>query len=229
MKRCKKCNKFLFILYKAYKDNFYCSDCFDMVKKKDIEEENKRNEEERERKEQEKKKQLGRAKIRNKIADKKLREELKQEKIKQEEKRKKKEEKLRKKLQKREIKEEIKKKEKKYKKNIIFEKETIENNESLLYIKADVKRILVIEWFNGKKRVILHNEREIRRTHAGGFAAEKFQKFVDQKKKKTIEWILNNLEKPGILREKYEIVKVEAKDDLKEGIEDYLAKLRYYS
>ncbi len=91
-----------------------------------------------------------------------------------------------------------------------------QNYESLLYIYADVKRIKAIEWKNGKKRVALNKEREIRRTHKGGFSQEKFQRFVDSQKKKTWQWIEDNLTRKGVLRPPYEHLIVECKDSLLE-------------
>jgi len=87
-----------------------------------------------------------------------------------------------------------------------------------------VKRVYVLEWLRGKKRVVLNEEREIRRTHAGGFSAEKFQKFVDAKKKKTFEWASDLLERPGVLREKYDKVMVVSNDEeLKDAVEEFLS------
>jgi len=211
--------------FKLYNQDYYCHKCLEIVKRKDIEEEKKRKLEEEKKKEKEKKKQIENAIIKNKIADKKLREDLRNQKLKEEEKRKMEEEKLRLKLIKREKKEETVEKVKKYSPKFIFDGIEIAQNENLLYIKANVKKLLVLEWVKGKKRIVINKEREIRRTHAGGFSAEKFQKFVDFKKKKTFEWIDGNLEKPGILRTNYDMIKIEAKpEELKKELEKYLKK-----
>ena len=78
--------------------------------------------------------------------------------------------------------------------------------DSVLYVYADVKRVRVIEWVNGKKRVALNKSREIRHTHKGGFSQEKFQKFVDNKKKNWLQWVEDNLKRGGVLRGPYEKV-----------------------
>ena len=109
--------------------------------------------------------------------------------------------------------------------NLFFDKDTIQKYENLLYIEADIKRILAIEWVNGKKRIVLNSEREIRRTKAGGFSAEKFQKYVDSKKKNTIEWFTELLNKEGVLKPKYDKIKIiSKKDELKKELEIYLDK-----
>ena len=80
---------------------------------------------------------------------------------------------------------------------------------------------------HGKKRIALNNKREVRRTRAGGFSAEKFQKFVDAKKEKTVDWAIDLLNRPGVLRNKYDLIKVvSTKDNLKEKLESYLEKYR---
>jgi len=95
-----------------------------------------------------------------------------------------------------------------------------------LYIYADVKRIKVFEWKDGKKRVALNKERELRRTHAGGFSQEKFQRFIDMKKKKSWDWIEDNLTRQGILRPPFEKVVIDCNDEiLKEKITNKIAQL----
>lgn len=104
-----------------------------------------------------------------------------------------------------------------------FTRSDIESNRSLLLIEADVKRLKVTEWIDSKPRIVLNKEREVRRTHAGGFSAEKFQRFVDSKKKKALEWLIANLEKPGVLRTPYEKTKVVAADpQMQEALESYI-------
>lgn len=206
--------------------NFYCTKCVAIVQEIDIEEQNKKHEQENKKREQEKIVQAERARIRNNIADKQLLEDLKKQKRKEQEKYQRKAEKLRLKLQKRKekvnIKEEIVKRQTH---NLKFDRNTILKYENLLYIEADIKRLLVIEWLHGKKRIVLNNEREVRRTRAGGFSAEKFQKFIDLKKKNTIGWLIELLNKPGVLKSKYDKIKiVSKKDDLKEGLESYFKK-----
>lgn len=98
----------------------------------------------------------------------------------------------------------------------------IKTNESVLLVECDVKRVRATEWIKGKKRIALNKEREIRHTHKGGWSQEKFQRFVDAKKRKTFEWIVDVLERPGVLKPEYELVRVVCKDgELKGGLEKY--------
>jgi hypothetical protein len=95
-----------------------------------------------------------------------------------------------------------------------------------LVIKADVKKLQVEDFLDGKKRTCLNKEREIRKTKAGGFAQKKYQKHVDIMKDKTLEWILNNLTKPGILRPPYDETEIICEDrKLKKGIEAVLERI----
>jgi hypothetical protein len=93
---------------------------------------------------------------------------------------------------------------------------------SVLYIFVDVKHVRAIEWKGGKKRVALNKEREVRRTHAGGFSQEKFQSFIDSKKKKTAEWAIDLLGRNGILRGPYEKLIIDCNDEIKEKIKHFL-------
>jgi len=226
-KRCKRCNKLLFFKFKLYLDNYYCAKCVATVEARDVKEKNKKLEQEKYIAEKRKKIQLEKAKIRNKIADKKLKEELELEKIKQQKKLNKTTEKLKLKQQnkEKEINSTEEYKAKRQTHNLYFDKDTIQQHDSLLYIEAEVNHLSVVEWLYGKKRIVLNNKREIRRTRAGGFSAEKFQKFVDSKREKTVEWALELLDRPGVLRNKYDIIKVvSTKDNLKEKLESYLKK-----
>ncbi len=217
----------MFFRSKLYRDNYYCQKCAAVVQASDIEEENKKLEHEKQIAEKVKKLQLEKSKIRNDIADKKLVEELESEKRKQRKKIQKKAEKLRLKQQKKAKKmntiEEYSAKRQYHK--LYFDKDTIQQHDTLLYLEADVNRLIAVEWLHGKKRVVLNNKREVRRTKAGGFSAEKFQKFVDAKKKNTVDWTIELLNRPGVLRNKYDLIKiVSAKDDIKEKLESYLKK-----
>jgi hypothetical protein len=87
------------------------------------------------------------------------------------------------------------------------------NNNTVLYIQATTKRLKVIEWRNLKQKTLLNKEREIRRTHKGGFSQEKFQSFVDMKKAKTADWVELNLTKHGVLRPPYDEIVLEIKED----------------
>jgi len=160
-----------------------------------------------------------RARIKNKLANEKLKIELQKEKEKKE--------KLKKSETKKNIaiveKNEPQHQHKKQNKLIYFTKEEIEENEKLLFIYVNVKQIHAVEWFKGKKRVVLNKKREVRRTHAGGFSAEKFQKFIDAKKQKTFEWITDVLERQGVLKSSYNKIKISSPDDnLKKQLEEYL-------
>jgi len=213
----------MFFRFKLYRDNYYCPKCVAVAQSKDIEDENKKFEQIAEKK----KSQLKKARIRNKIADKKLLEELESEKRKQLKKAEKKAEKLRLKQQKKS--KEVNTTEEYYAKRpthqLYFDKDTIHQHDALLYIEAETNQLIAVEWLQGKKRVVLNHKRELRRTRAGGFSAEKFQKFIDTKKKKTGEWAVDLLSRSGVLRNKYDLVKVvSTKDDLKEKLESYLEK-----
>ena len=219
----------MFFKFKSYMDNYYCLKCIAIVQARDIGEDNKRLEHEKQIAEKEKKLQRENSIIRNKIADKKLLEDLEREKRKQQKKFKKKAEKLRLKQQKKAKKmnttEEYKAKRQIHK--LYFDKNTIQQHDTLLYLEVDVNRLTVVEWLHGKKRIVLNNKREVRRTRAGGFSAEKFQKFVDTKKEKAVDWAIELLNRPGVLRNKYDLIKVvSAKESIKEKLESYLDKYR---
>ncbi len=87
------------------------------------------------------------------------------------------------------------------------------SNNTILFIGATTKRLRVIEWRKTKKRVILNKEREVRRTHKGGWSQEKFQHFVDSQKAKTADWIESNLTKSGVLRGPYDRVLIEVSEE----------------
>jgi len=64
-----------------------------------------------------------------------------------------------------------------------FSKKEIEDYDSLLYIKADTKRLKAIEIIKGKRKVLLNKEREVRKTNAGGMAKKKFRRHFEAVKK----------------------------------------------
>ena len=205
-------------------DNYYCPKCAAVVQARDIEEKNKKLEHEKQI--AEKKLQLKKARIRSKIADKTLLEELENEKRKQLEKIEKKAEKLRLKQQKKS--KDIPTEEypvKRQTHELYFDRDTIHQHDTLLYVEVEVNKLTAVEWLHGKKRVVLSHKRELRRTRAGGFSAEKFQKFIDAKKRKTGEWAVELLGRSGVLRDKYDLIKVvSTKDNIKEEVESYLEK-----
>ena len=211
IKKCHTCNKILFLKYVKYNDNFYCNLCLNLRKEYDLKQQ-KINELKILKEKQEK------AKLKNKIADQKLKEKLEKEKLNPIKK------KRYKKIEKKEF-EKINKSNKKIREEI-FDKNTINKYSRLLYIKFDLKQILIIDFFEGKKKIMLNKKREVRKTHAGGFSAEKFQKFVDAKKNTTFDWIIEQISKPGIIRKPYDIIKIESKyDDIKNSLEKYIKEM----
>ena len=104
-----------------------------------------------------------------------------------------------------------------------FSKNQIEDYDSLLYIKADTKRLKAIEFVKGKKKVLLNKEREVRKTNAGGMAKKKFRRHFEAVKKRTSGWHLENLEK--IQKEKYDYLKLDIDNEkYKETIFNFLKK-----
>ena len=97
--------------------------------------------------------------------------------------------------------------------------------DSLLFVKADTKRLKAVEYFNGKKKVLLNKEREVRKTKAGGFAQSKYQAHVKWMKKQTLNWVEENLLKKNVLKEKYDKIKIEVQDEkIKEHVFNLLKK-----
>ena len=45
--------------------------------------------------------------------------------------------------------------------NYEFSKEEIKDYDRLLYIKADTKRLMAVEFINGKRKLLLNKEREV--------------------------------------------------------------------
>jgi hypothetical protein len=218
-KKCIQCNKNLLFSKKKYLfEQIYCEKCY--YNKLETEERKK------ERKKEIILKKIEEKKNKNLLADLKLKEELKKEELKKYN--------QIKKLQPKKIqiltKKQDKKidnypKRKKQKKKDEIDLELIKKYNKLLYIKANIKNIKVIEYINGKRRISLNKIREIRRTHAGGFSQEKFQKFVEAKKNKTNEWIIELLLRPGVLKMPYELIIIDAETQIKETIKLNLLKI----
>ncbi|MBU2639716.1 MAG: DUF814 domain-containing protein [Nanoarchaeota archaeon] len=104
-----------------------------------------------------------------------------------------------------------------------FSKKEIEDYDSLLYIKADTKRLKAIEIIKGKRKVLLNKEREVRKTNAGGMAKKKFRRHFEAVKKRTGSWHLENLDK--IQRDKYDKLKLDIENPkYKETIFNFLKK-----
>ena len=103
--------------------------------------------------------------------------------------------------------------------------EELKDYDSILYIKADTKRLKAIEYIYGNKRVLLNKEREVRKTKAGGFAQSKYQEHVKWLKKQTLNWIEENLLKNGVLKGRYDKIKIEIQDEkIKEHVFNLLKK-----
>ena len=155
IKKCVLCSKWLLFNYIEYNALFYCKDCI-MIQKQNESEEKMRQEEQIKismQKKQEKKKKLNEM-----LADRHLKQELVlEEKTKNEKLRKKKRKELfeQTKLTSKNA-NECKPHDKRFnsKKKIYFSKEEIANNDRLLYIYVDIKRVLVIDWLKGKKKIM---------------------------------------------------------------------------
>ena len=207
--KCTICSK-LFLFKKPIKGTTACTSCFE-----------KQEQQEKEKQKQRLKEHLLKKKKRKeenkKIADERLKKELQKEKQKQKEE-------SRKKIVTKKTTESEKNKNQKNNSQIktkpivvSLEKQAEEEskiNDSVLYVYVDVKHVRAVEWKGGKKRVALNKEREIRRTHAGGFSQEKFQRFIDAKKKKTAEWACNLLSRGGVLRGPYQEIIVDCEDSI---------------
>ncbi|MBI2507553.1 DUF814 domain-containing protein [Candidatus Woesearchaeota archaeon] len=103
--------------------------------------------------------------------------------------------------------------------------EEFRDYDSILYVKADTKRLKAVEYIYGKKRVLLNKEREVRKTKSGGFAQSKYQEHVKWLKKQTLNWIEEHLLKKNVLRDKYDRIKIEIKEDrLRDHIWNLLKK-----
>src|SRR3989344_3491847 len=76
-----------------------------------------------------------------------------------------------------------------------FSKEEIEDYDSLLYIKADTRRLKAVEVIKGKRKLILNKERVVKKTNAGGMAKKKFRRHYEHVIKYTGSWHLEQLEK----------------------------------
>jgi hypothetical protein len=197
--KCSQCQK-RFFFQEDYQG--LCHNCYqkkiDEKKKREIEQQKKEK-----------------AKLRNELANQKLKEELAKKSIL----------KIKKEPLKKEIKPELSKPQE-IKEISLFNqaKSLAKTNFKVLYIEADVKRLKAIEWVDNKKRIALNKEREIRHTHKGGWSQEKFQKFVKSQKRKTDDWLINNLTKEGVLKPPYDKIIIKANDGLKTEIIKYVQK-----
>ncbi|MBS3156731.1 DUF814 domain-containing protein [Candidatus Woesearchaeota archaeon] len=104
-----------------------------------------------------------------------------------------------------------------------FSKEEIEDYDSLLYIKADTRRLKAVEVIKGKRKLILNKERVVKKTNAGGMAKKKFRRHYEHVIKYTGSWHLEQLEK--LPREKYDFLKLEVENEKqKETIFNFIKK-----
>ena len=74
--------------------------------------------------------------------------------------------------------------------------------DSILMVKADTKRLKVLEYKDKKKKILLNKEREVRKVNAGGMAKKKYRRHYQHVKERTVSWFLENLEK--LKDEKYD-------------------------
>jgi len=94
---------------------------------------------------------------------------------------------------------------------------------SILFVKADTKRLKAIEYVNGKKKILLKKEREVRKANAGGMAKKKYRRHYEAVVKRTGAWHLEQLEK--IQKEKYDYLKLEVDNEKqRETIFNFLKK-----
>lgn len=104
-----------------------------------------------------------------------------------------------------------------------FSKKQVEDYDSLLYIKADTKRLKAVEVIKGKRKIILNKERVVKKTNAGGMAKKKFRRHYEHVIKYTGNWHLEQLEK--LPREKYDFLKLEVDNEKqKETIFNFIKK-----
>ena len=104
-----------------------------------------------------------------------------------------------------------------------FSKKEIKLQDSLLYVKVDTKRLNVIEYDKGKKKVLLNKEREVRKTNAGGMAKKKYRRHYGALIKATRKWHQENFNKIN-LKNSYDKIKIDGRDDYKSFFEQLLKK-----
>ena len=93
----------------------------------------------------------------------------------------------------------------------------------LLYIFADAKRLRVIEFLDGKKKVLLNKEREVKKVKAGGMSKKRYRRKYGEVKKRTSEWHERQLRK--LEKRSYDKVKLICRNkEWKENILNILIK-----
>ena len=104
-----------------------------------------------------------------------------------------------------------------------FSKRDVEDYDSLIYIKADTRRLKAIEVVKGKRKIILNKERVVKKTNAGGMAKKKYRRHYEHVKKNTGNWHLEQLEK--LPRAKYDFLKLDIENEKqKETIFNFIKK-----
>jgi len=93
-----------------------------------------------------------------------------------------------------------------------FTKEELNQHKKLLYVYLDTKRVKAVEIINGKVRIILNKEREVRLTKAGGYSQSKFRRHVKWMKSVTLEWQTEQFGKDGLFHPPYDLIKLECQD-----------------
>jgi len=105
-----------------------------------------------------------------------------------------------------------------------FTKKEIKLYDRLLYVKADTKRLKLVEYVKGKKKILLNKEREVRKTNAGGMAKKKYRRHYGALIKNTKKWHQSNLSKAN-LQKNYEKIKFDIiKKDQLEYFKEWLKK-----
>jgi len=91
--------------------------------------------------------------------------------------------------------------------------EFFEKNEKgkLLYVFADAKRFRVVEFLDGKKKVLLNKEREIKKVNAGGMSKKRFRRIYGEQKNRTEEWHERQIEK--LENKNYDKLKLICRDE----------------
>lgn len=81
----------------------------------------------------------------------------------------------------------------------------------LLYIFADAKRLRVIEFLDGKKKILLNKEREVKKIKAGGMSKKRYRRKYGEIKKRTSEW--HEIQLGKLQKRNYDKVKLICRDD----------------
>ena len=105
-----------------------------------------------------------------------------------------------------------------------FTKKEIKLYDRLLYVKADTKRLKLIEYDKGKRKILLNKEREVRKTNAGGMAKKKYRRHYGSLIKNTKNWHQSEFSKVN-LKANYEKIKFDIlKEEQLEYFKEWLNK-----